>query len=53
MEDQSAQEDEILAIRSIYEEEDLFNFDSEKKTGTFFIKISVPESNSLEINFGK
>ena len=52
MVDQSAQEDEILALHSIYEEEDLFMFNTDKKTGTFFVKINSQESTLFNLYFG-
>lgn len=50
--DQSAQEEEIMALRSIYEEEDMFSFDSTNKAGTFYVKITAPESSFFNLNFG-
>lgn len=50
-EDKEAQKDEILALKSIYEENDLLNFDSNSNKGVFYVKIA---SNQLfQLNFGK
>lgn len=51
-EDKSAQEEEIMALRSIYEEEDMFSFDSTNNAGTFYVKITAPESTSFNLKFG-
>ena len=46
----TAQEDEINAIKSIYEEDDLFMFDKEKKCGSFRIKFSSENLNFTPFN---
>jgi E3 ubiquitin-protein ligase RNF14 len=52
MEDELAQEDEISAIHSIYEEAHLFTYNASKKSGKFFVKISSPESSQVfKLNF--
>ena len=48
--DQSAQDDEILALKSIYEENDLFYYDEVKKSGKFYVKFENPDFN---LHFGK
>ena len=53
MEDNSAQDDEILAIHSIYEEDETFIFDNDTKIGKFFVKISADDSKSFCLKFGK
>lgn len=50
MDDKSAQEDEVLALKSIYEEE--FTFDETSNKGSFFVKIEAPESKEFTLNFG-
>lgn len=49
--DKSAQEDEILALKSIYEEE--FSFDEQTNKGSFFVKIEAAEPSFFSLNFGK
>lgn len=49
--DKSAQEDEILALKSIYEDE--FSFDEQTNKGSFFVKIEAPEPSFFCLNFGK
>ncbi|CAF0833456.1 unnamed protein product [Brachionus calyciflorus] len=49
MEDKTTQDDEITAIKSIYEEEDIFAFDEEKRTGKFFVKI-IPLNETIPFN---
>lgn len=51
MDDKSAQEDEVLALNSIYEENDLFSFDDETKSGKFYIKVESPGSKEFTISF--
>lgn len=51
MEDNSAQDDEILAIHSIYEEDETFIFDNDTKIGKFFVKISADDSKSFCLKF--
>ena len=53
MEDQLTQEEEIMALRSIYEEEDMFSFDTEQNSGTFYVKITASESIFFNLKFGK
>jgi hypothetical protein len=36
------QEDEINSIRSIYEEDEIFSYDDQKKKGNFFVKVELP-----------
>jgi hypothetical protein len=52
MSDKSAQFDEILALKSIYEEEDIFNFDSESNSGKVYIKINSPIDKPFLLKFG-
>ena len=47
--DLAAQEDEILALKSIYEGNDLFDFDEATRKGKFFVKFENPDFN---VNFG-
>lgn len=49
MDDISAQEDEILALKSIYEDE--FSFDEITRKGSFYVKIGSSDSN-FTFNFG-
>lgn len=52
MDDKSAQDDEILAIKSIYEEDDVFTFDEEKRIGNFCVKIVASSDTSpFVVNF--
>ena len=51
MDDKSAQEDEVLALNSIYEENDLFSFDDETKSGKFYIKVESPGFKEFTISF--
>jgi hypothetical protein len=51
MDDISAQQDEILALKSIYEDE--FFFDEKTRKGSFYVKIESLDSNDFRINFGK
>ncbi len=53
MDDQNAQEDEILALKSIYEENDLFSFNETTKSGKFYAKTELSDSKVLTINFSK
>jgi hypothetical protein len=52
MDDDSAQQDEILALKSIYEENDIFTYDETSKKGKFFVRISSPLPNLFNLNFG-
>ncbi len=47
------QQDEILALKSIYEESDIFTFNETTKIGDFFVKITSPSPKMFNINFGK
>ncbi len=51
MDDKSAQEDEIFALKSIYEENDIFIFDDQKRTGSFYVK-HEPPNECFNLNFG-
>ena len=53
MDDKNAQEEEVLALKSIYEENDMFSFDEASNSGKFYIKLELPETKLLSINFGK
>ena len=52
MSDKDAQEDEISALTSIYGNE-IFYFNQITKLGHFLVKIIIPESKVILINFGK
>lgn len=52
MENKLAQDDEILAIHSIYEEDDIFTFNNDTKIGKFFVKISADDSKGFHLKFG-
>ena len=51
MDDEAAQEDEILALKSIYEESDIFSFNETTRKGTFFVKISSTPPQLFNLNF--
>ncbi len=51
MDDKSAQEDEILALKSIYEENDIFSIDENNKSGKFYVKIEAPLNQYFTLNF--
>ncbi|RNA07733.1 E3 ubiquitin- ligase RNF14 [Brachionus plicatilis] len=51
MDDQSIQDDEILALKSIYEEEDILVFDEKTRSGKFIVKISSDEATVFQLNF--
>lgn len=51
MDDKSIQNDEILALKSIYEEDDILVFDEETRSGRLFIKISSCESTPFGLFF--
>jgi len=53
MSDKSAQFDEILALKSIYEEDDIFCFDNESNSGKVYIKINSPLDKPFLLKFGK
>lgn len=48
MDDDSLREDEITAIKSIYEEEEIFTYDDTTRSGSFFVKFESP--TEFEIN---
>ena len=53
MDDKNAQNDEILVLKSIYEENDLFLFDEQLNMGKFYVKVSLADdTNMFTINFG-
>lgn len=49
MDDKSLIDDEIAAIRSIYEEEDIFSYDAETRRGRFFAKYESPSQFLVNI----
>lgn len=51
MDDKSIQDDEILALKSIYEDDDLMVFDEQIRSGKFFIKICSDKPNPFRLNF--
>jgi hypothetical protein len=53
MDDKSSQEDEISALKSIYEENDIFYFDNEKNSGKFFIKYDSQPNEKFKIRISK
>jgi len=50
MDDKCAQQDEVLALKSIYEDE--FLFDEQTNKGSFFVKIESSDSKFFNLNFG-
>ena len=52
MDDKNAQNDEILVLKSIYEENDLFLFDEQLNLGKFYVKVSLIDTKMFTINFG-
>jgi hypothetical protein len=52
-EDLSIQDDEINAIKSIYEEADIFSFDSVTRCGKFFAKQECARPAHYLVSFGK
>jgi hypothetical protein len=53
MSDKSTQFDEIIALKSIYEEDDIFSFDTESNSGKVYIKINSPLDKPFVLKFGK
>lgn len=51
MDDKSLREDEILAIKSIYEEEDIFSYDDDNLSGNFFVKFESPTQFQLLLGY--
>jgi len=51
MDNEAAQEDEILALKSIYEETDIFCYNESTRKGTFFVKISSTPPQLFNLNF--
>ena len=51
MGDKSAQDDEILVLKSIYEENELFSFDEQTNSGKFYVKITRSDSQMFSIDF--
>ena len=51
MDDVLAQQEEISALKSIYEDD--FLFDEKTGKGSFFVKIESLDFNDFSINFGK
>lgn len=51
MEDQLAQEEEIAAIHSIYEEDNLFTYIPANHLGKFFVTINSPDTKAFNLNF--
>jgi hypothetical protein len=53
MDVKNAQNDEILVLKSIYEENDLFLFDEQLNLGKFYVKVSLTDEKKMfTINFG-
>ena len=52
MTDKDSQFDEILALKSIYEEEDLLKFDDDTNSGTFYAKVNN-FAQYFSLKFGK
>ena len=50
MDDKLLTDEEISAIRSIYEEDEIFNFDELTRQGKFFIKFESP--SKFDLNLG-
>ncbi len=48
--DQESQNDEILALKSIYEEDNILTFDETTRKGIFNVKINT--TNTFRLNFG-
>ena len=52
MDDKNAQNDEILVLKSIYEENELFSFDEQSNSGKFYAKVTLSDTKMFTINFG-
>ncbi len=52
MSDLSIQDDEINAIKSIYEENDIFSFDFATRCGKFFAKQECSKPDHFLVKFG-
>jgi hypothetical protein len=51
MDDNLAQEEEINALKSIYQENDIFLIDESKNSGVFYVKLETEQFYTL--NFSK
>jgi hypothetical protein len=53
MDDKSAQEEEICALKSIYEENDIFTIDEADNIGSFYVKLETESKDQFyTLNFG-
>ena len=52
MSDKESQDEEICALKSIYIENDLLEYDGDSKKGVFCVKVNST-SNKFELDFGR
>ena len=54
MEDKSSQKEEIDALKSIYEENDIFTIDHINNSGSFYVKFETESKDQVyTLNFSK